>query len=133
MNNVFVSVPGPGCVQVHPLNLYIWEQYGYLIFYLFRSKATGNNFITATGRTDMRNFLMIAAIVTNKMIVFFMIRQADITIFTFRDPATQFTFQEGSESSPVLKQNDLFIQIESGLHSLHKSWCKMRIHLLLSS
>ena len=105
--NLLISFPCSGCIQIHPGNLIFRKTLFCILFdtlgtkppYLYRSMPTC--------RTLPRYFISITAIMTNQLIISFMISKTHITMFAFGNPRTKFTFYHRSKSPPVLKQDNL--------------------------
>ena len=119
-DNLFIGSTGTGSIQIHAGHSRFREKNLNIIFNLFRSKTTIDQFCTFAGGTGFRQLIGIAAIMACQLVDSLMISQAHIAVLTFRHPAASTTFYHRCKSAAILKENDLFFLLQCLFHVLYQ-------------
>ena len=131
-NDLLISRPGTGSIQIHAGHRSLRENNLYIVFYLFGTESPVYQFNALTCRTGTGQLIGIATIMAGQLIDAFMIGQADITILTFRHPPAGTAFNHRCKAPAVLEQNDLFFLLQRFPDILQKQWGELSGHPFLT-
>ena len=131
-NDTFISRTGTGGIQIHTGNSGFGKQNLDIIFYLLCTKPTIAQVSTFASRALMGQLIGITAVMASQLIQSFVKCQTHITVFALRHPPARITLNHRSKATPVLKQDDLLLLIQSLMNILKQQRREWSVHTLLA-
>ena len=111
-DNFLVCGTGTSGIQIHPGDFRLGKYQFYIIFYTLCTETAMHQFHSAARRAGTGNLIGISAVMASQLVQPLMIRQTHITVLAFRNPAAGMTFYHRSETTTVLKQDNLLLTLQ---------------------